>query len=245
MSQLQTRFHRLERLCKWEQVDHLNTLILQGSSCEKLAKWATEEGFKISSSKLYEYKKLLLHALTNSTTVEQMLLSTTPTTLDNPISNIPLDIDISNVEMLDEIIKKGYQNLVDNPPNKIQDILKAVELKHKLTMSTSISEQQFQQYRLIEEGKFSAILAAVMTYIPTDLHEEVFNVISKTEFNYLKANAPHLLKDYQDQNTKAGIDIEYDTEDSDEDFNELSNILEVEMDELERGYQESNTPRTN
>jgi len=200
---LETKFYKLERLCRWEHVDEVNNMLMSGVNPRVVSDWCKERKFSISHPKLYEYKEILESALTKQVTVERLLGIGVPKR--SPIVLQALGIqDVKNMvkaemEVLDMIIQKGYNALLAAPEIKIADALKAIEMKNKLTNGThgGLTGYGLDELRALEEAKFGVIVTVVMKYIPEDKVEELQLAIAEAERNYYQNEAPEYSDEYE------------------------------------------------
>lgn len=200
---LETRYHKLERLVKWDHIDTVNEMIMAGISPKQVQVWCEERGFKISHPKLYEYKEILQTAVTKRITVERLLGIGVPKR--TPIVLQALGIQgVKNMvknelEVLDNIIHLGMAALSTSPTIKIETALKAIELKNKLTEGkhAGLTGYGLDQLRELEQAKFNAIVNVVLTYLPEDKHEELEAAIAKAEREFYHTRAPELVEEYE------------------------------------------------
>ena len=135
--QLETKYYKRERLCRWEHIEEVNEMLVSGITPNKVAEWCKEHGFHISRSKLYEYKEILQTALAKEITVERLLGIGVPKR--SPIVLQALGIENAKnlvkteMEVLDGIIQRGFCALLASPEVKVTDALRAIELKNKIT----------------------------------------------------------------------------------------------------------------
>ena len=196
---LETRYYKLEKLVKWEHVDEVNDMLMNGVSPHKVSEWCLERGFKISHPKLYEYKELLQEAITRHITVERILGIGVPKR--KPIVMQALGLTSSKnlvkneMEVLDAIVQRGFDALAASPTIKIQDALRAIELKNKLTQGAhgGLTGYGLDQLRELEQAKFQALVEVVLKYLPEDKHEELQEEIAKAERKFYEEQAPELV----------------------------------------------------
>jgi len=202
-TKLETRYYKLEKLVKWDKVDQVNEMLLSGVSPHKVSDWCKEQGFYISHPKLYEYKALLQEAITKQITVERLLgigvPKRTPIQLQALGISSAKEMVRNEIEVLDAIIQRGFNALTQSPTIKIQDALRAIELKQKLTGGAhgGLTLYGLDQLREIESAKFNAIVEVVMKYLPEDKHEELEQAIAEAERKFYMENAPELLEEYE------------------------------------------------
>ncbi len=201
-NKLETRYYKLEKLVKWDRVDEVNEMLMSGISPHKVSEYCKEHGFSISHPKLYEYKELLQTAITKQITVERLLgigvPKRTPIQLQALGITAAKDMVKNEIDVLDAIVQRGFQALTANPTVKLQDAMRAIELKQKLTGGShgGLTNYGLDQLRAIEQAKFNAMVQVVMRYIPEDKIPELEEAISTAEREYYVNEAPDLLDEY-------------------------------------------------
>jgi len=201
--QLETRYYKLEKLVKWDKVDQVNEMLMNGVSPHQVSAWCKENGFSISHPKLYEYKQLLQEAITKHITVERMLgigvPKRTPIVLQALGLTSAKNLVKNEMEVLDAIVQRGYDALTQNPTIKIQDALRAIELKNKLTNGShgGFTNYGLDQLRELEQSKFNAMVQVVLKYLPEDKVDELQEAIAEAEREFYETQAPELLEEYE------------------------------------------------
>ena len=203
MAGLETKYYKLEKLVKWEHVETVNDMLMNGISPHKVSEWCKENGFTISHPKLYEYKALLQEAITKHITVERILGIGVPKRTPIVMQALGLtstkNLVKNEMEVLDAIVQRGYDALTNSPTIKIQDALRAIELKNKLTQGehAGLTGYGLDQLRALETAKFQAIVDVVITYLPEDKHDELQEAIAKAERTFYEEQAPEYLEEYE------------------------------------------------
>lgn len=200
---LETKFYKLERLCKWEKVEEVNDMLLRGVSPERVSNWCKERGMDISRPKLYEYKKILLESVTKEITVERILGIGAPADPHGllkqmGISSTTKTLVRNELEVLDLFIQRGFDVASTNPDIKITDAIKAIELKNKLTQGThgGLTSYGVEQLRDIERYKFEAVMDVIRKYVPEEHWVELEEKVAEAERKYYEDNAPEMLAEY-------------------------------------------------
>lgn len=214
----ETRYYKLEKLVKWEYIDDVNSMLLNGVSPKQVSEWCASKGFSISHPKLYEYKDLLQTAVTKHVTVERMLGIGVPKR--NPIILQALSLESAKhlvkneMEVLDFIIQKGMAGLMSSPEVKVENALKAIELKNKLTEGKhgGYTGYGLDQLRELETAKFNALVAVVRKYIDPDKIPELEEAIATAEHEFYETKAPEYLEQYE-QATQEQLDEISNTQD--------------------------------
>lgn len=199
----ESKFYKLERLLKWEHREQVDNYLMSGSmSPHKLTIWCKNMGFDISKQKLYDYKELLQRAAAQQVTVEYLLgigeHRRTPTILKTLGVGEPMTLVKSEMEVLDTVIQMGFNCLLTNKVVSIQDTIKAIDMKNKLTDGAhgGLTGYGLDQLRELEEAKFGAIIQVMMRYLPEDKLEEVQEAIEIAERDFYSTYAPQYLDDY-------------------------------------------------
>ena len=145
---------------------------------------------------------MLQTAIAKQITVERLLGIGVPKR--SPIQLQALGITSSKnmvkneIDVLDAIVQRGFDALTQNPTVKLQDAMRAIELKQKLTGGShgGLTSYGLDQLREVEKAKFSAMVEVVLKYIPEDKHEELEQAIATAEREYYANHAPELLEEY-------------------------------------------------
>jgi hypothetical protein len=200
---LETKYYKLEKLVKWDKVDEVNEMLMNGVSPHKVSDWCKENGFSISHPKLYEYRELLQEAITKHITVERLLGIGAPKKSALQLQALGItsakDMVKNEMEVLDAVIQRGFNELLQAPTIDIHSAMRAIELKHKLTGGShgGLTMHGLDQLRELEQAKFNAIVEVVMKYLPEDKFEELETAIANAEREYYQTKAPEFLEDYE------------------------------------------------
>jgi hypothetical protein len=200
---LESKYYKLERLLKWEHCAEVNEMLMGGVSPHKVSAWCKERDFSISHPKLYEYKGYLQEALTRQITVERLLGIGVPKRRSIQLQALGLQsvksVVRNEMEVLDGIIQLGFNALTASPTVKLQDAMKAIELKNKLTNGThgGLTSYGLDQLRELEQAKFNTLVEVVMKYIPEEHIQELEEAIATAERVFYETRAPELLDDYE------------------------------------------------
>lgn len=205
MANLETRYYKIEKLLKWENREQVDEMLLQGMNPEKVSKWCKENGFSISKQKLYDYKEMIRKAAAKQITVEALIGMggdrRVPVVLEQLGMGNVQEIVKNEIEVLDAIVQIGFDNLKQMGNVTPKDMLRAIELKDKITGGSmaGLSLYGIDQLRELEEKKFGAILEVVMKYLPEDKLEEIQEAIEIAEREFYVLHAPEYLEDYDNQ----------------------------------------------
>ena len=202
IEKLETKYYKIELLLKWDKREALDNMLITGSSPEKVSIWAKAEGFSISRQKLYDYKDMLTRSIQRKITVEKLIgigdTRKTPVVLKTLGMTETTDLVKNQMEVLDGIIQMGMNSLQNMPIIKMTDVLRAIELKDKITGGSDggLTGYGLDQLRDLEEAKFSAIIGVVMKYLPEEKITEIQDEIEEAERKFYEDYAPEMLDEY-------------------------------------------------
>lgn len=187
---------KLTELSKWTHIEEVNKQLDQGVSPAKVCKWINQKGFSISQPLIYDYDKIRKQAIVEGIQVTKVL---------NPIKRVPVITDedkhspqfqqrkdkVKNeLDVLDQIIHRGYNTLQEFqdrpiPPKLMMD---AISLKNNLTKGghMNLTDYGIAYLKELEQGKFQAVLQALMSFIPEEKRDEAIQAIEKAEDEYYK-----------------------------------------------------------
>lgn len=215
---LETKYYKLEKLVKWDKCNEVNEMLMNNVSPHKVSDWCKENGFSISHPKLYEYRDMLQEAIANHITVERLLgigaPKRTPIQLQALGVKSSKDMVKNEMELLDAVIQRGFNVLLNTPGGSVQDAMKAIEMKNKLTGGKhgGLTAHGLDQLRELEQAKFNSIVSVVLEYLPEDKHEELETAIAEAERKFYEERAPEFLEDYE-ESVQEDIDSATDTSD--------------------------------
>lgn len=108
---------------------------------------------------------------------------------DRKAANLTVDKLKSDMELLDAVMQKGYETLLNMEAIAPKDFLKAIELKHKLTGGAhgGITTYGLEEIRLREAAREAAILVIMLKYIPEEQHMEVIAEMEKATQDYYES----------------------------------------------------------
>lgn len=88
-----------------------------------------------------------------------------------------------DIELLDEVIQKGFDSLKYAGTIEVGTAMKAIEIKAKITGNQlqGISLVGLRELRLRNVAKESAMTEALLQFVPEDKHEEVYELMEKVE----------------------------------------------------------------
>lgn len=213
-----SKYPKIEKLIRWELREEVDRMLIQGVNANKVSQWCKDNGFNISKQKLYDYKDMMMRATASKITVAQLIgveenrpVPTILRTLGMSPSQAS-DLVKSELDVLDAITQLGFNNMVKTKGAgiKMEHVLKAMELKHKLTGGAhgGLTNYGLDSLRELEEAKFEAIIKVVMKYIPATKLEEVQDAIAEAERIFYAEYAPEYLEEYDRETQRRAEEYE-------------------------------------
>ena len=156
--------------------------------------------FDISKSALSRYKEKRREAIETGVDLEGLLdkrrksgnvidiktkevkpLTGSPDTYEQAFNSV--DTVYNDVELLDQVIQKGFAGLQMVDAVEAPLALKAIEIKAKVTGNQlqGLSLVGMRELRLRQSAKEQAMTEVIMKFIPEDKHEQVFAEIERAE----------------------------------------------------------------
>ena len=180
---------KLIELTKWERIEELNEMLDTGMSPNFVADWVKKHGYSISAPMVYEYAELRKRSLSEGITMDRLLGS-----VRNPIWNTDLELKKtlreklqSELDALDLVIQRGYENLKNNE-EKISagTMMAAIKLKNDLTEGTHgfLTNYGIQRLREVEMSKYALIVKHLLSYIPKEDRNRALVEMAELEENY-------------------------------------------------------------
>ena len=177
-------------------------MIDDGKSLSYLVQFCSTHGFSISTGSMKNYKDKRAEAIKTNVPLEQLLdrrVAVKGTVVDIRSKEVNVapanegDVDskepvsgerqLNNIiQPLEELIKTGWEtmehiNVVDMPL-----MLKSIELYAKITGNTGggVTTAGLHQIRLRQVAMESALTEVILSHIPEEKHEQVFEEIAET-----------------------------------------------------------------
>jgi hypothetical protein len=192
---------KLEELFEWKKRVFVDKMLDDGESPNQVHKWIVENGFVVSMPTVYTYAKRRKEAIVKGIQMDKMMdkrkdydeqghskadrrridkakSGTNAMNLTNEqrkANNLTVDKISSDLELLDAVMQKGYETLLNMEGIAPKDFLKAIELKHKLTGGShnGLTIYGLEEIRLREAARESAIMTILLEFIEEEKHEEV------------------------------------------------------------------------
>ena len=180
---------KLIELSRWELADEVNSQLDRGRSVRSVHSWIAKHGFKISYIMLIEYAELRKKSIIEGVTMERLL-----GTVRNPILNINSenkrtvkDKLMSELDALDLVIQKGYENLMNNQEKiNAASMMAAIKLKNDLTEGTHgfLTNFGMEHLREIETAKYALIVKHLLSFIPSEKRIQAVRSMAEVEENF-------------------------------------------------------------
>lgn len=212
---------KLIELTEWSKINTVNKMLDRGDSPAQVTKYINKQGFKISAPLVYQYNKMRKQAVVEGTQVEQMINPIRKPVI-KPVSEAEKQTEKykeqtgklkNEIQALDRIINKGYETLLtlDDRPIPPKLMMDAIKLKNEITDGSHqhLTEYGISHLREVEQGKFQAVLTALLTFVPEEVREQAIDAIDKAEDEYYRGT------DYYEDYLKAKEQAN-ESDDSDE-----------------------------
>lgn len=175
----------------------------EGLTYEAIIELCAMYDFEISSASLSRYKDKRKEAIQTGEDLEGLLdqrkktgtvvkLEDRRSTVMDTHKNIyddtfnTIDKVYNDIQVLDEIIQKGFNALKYTEVVDIPVAIRAIEAKAKITNNSmnGLTLVGLRELKLRISARTSAMTEAMLQYIPEELHEEVLNAIEEKEREY-------------------------------------------------------------
>jgi hypothetical protein len=191
-------------------VTKVDNMLDEGQTYEYITEFCKENGLNISKASLTNYKKKREESIQTGVPLLQLLdkrnkdnvtyisnkqvdefkkqtKEQTPAESNEQTAVVHSFDKMGNIwsdlELLDEVIRKGYEGLkqfdvVDTPL-----AMKAIELRAKLTNNqlNGLSVAGLKEIRLRQHARESALMSVIMKYVPEDQHDQLFEDMDAEE----------------------------------------------------------------
>jgi hypothetical protein len=134
-----------------------------------------------------------LDFLTSKGKVDTANIKRLPIAVSNSNSSAHYEFRVrSELEVLDLMIDKGMKTLMtvyEKYPLPVEYLLKAIEVKHKVTGGThdGLTSYGIEELRDIEQRKFKVVLGVLLRFIPSEKLEEAKKAIETIEYEFYKS----------------------------------------------------------
>lgn len=183
-------------------VTKVDNMLDEDQTYDYIIEFLKENDFTMSKASLTNYKKKREEAIETGKPLLQLLDKRAKDNVtyisDREVDNLTKEEDrapatvtnldraeniYSDLELLDEVIRKGAKGLkvfdvVDTPL-----AMKAIELKAKITNNqfTGLSIAGLRELKLRQQARESAMMEVIMKYVPEDKHDDLFSDMELAE----------------------------------------------------------------
>ena len=190
---------KIDALLNWDKIKEVNMMLDEDVSPRKVANWINENGFKISAPMVYDYREFRKLQIANDLSMESAINPIDRNALfksDQESYIISKDIVKNELTVLDELIQRGWTSLKEKPdiPVPPQLMMKAIELKNNITKGghDHLTNYGIQDLKTIEQGKFKAVLEALLSFVPEVQREAAIQAIDAAEEAYYRTTTYYL-----------------------------------------------------
>lgn len=210
---------KLNQLVEWKKRPSLDMMIDNETSAKELVKWCNDNGFPISLPTMYSYMKRRREAVANGITMELLQSKLHEESMERKMdgmkkaytkahqqrkekrvqTKVKINQELADqdsakrirhdLELLDEVIQRGFDNLCKMDVISPVAALKAVELKYKLFNGGTGGHTIYglEEVRLREAARNEAILAVIKEYIPEDSWPEIIQRMEHVTREYYQS----------------------------------------------------------
>lgn len=188
---------KLIELSNWKNIEVVNNMLDAGESPNNVCKFINQNGFKISAPMVYEYAKVRKQAIVSHISMDHLL----GVAADKASGGMKVERSESfnakqkqlksEIDMLDEIINKGYKDwreIFMNKPVTMAMTMNAIKMKNDLTNSSHgfLTNYGMEQLRELEKQKYEVLIDLIMGYVPEELREQVAQEVDAAEDEYYR-----------------------------------------------------------
>lgn len=201
---------KLEMLLAWNKRPFVDKMLDDGDSPNKVHKWIMDNGLELSVPTVYTYAKKRKEAIMNGVKFEiikekkgsagsaksqnatkksggaKKEKEDTQTPEDKKQLNKTIKRVMSELEILDAVIDKGFSTLQQMEVISPDMALKAIKLKHEITGGEhqGITMYGIEQIRLREAARENAMLTVMLEFVPEEKHDELLDKMEKATREY-------------------------------------------------------------
>ncbi|MNO36967.1 hypothetical protein D3C76_270440 [compost metagenome] len=210
---------KLNQLVEWKKRPFLDKMIDNGIPAKELVEWCNNNGFPISLPTINSYKKRRNEAIANGITMELLQSKLHEESMERKIDGMKkaytkahqqrkkkraqtkaeINQELADqespkrirhdLELLDEVIQKGFNTL-----NKMEVIspvmaIKAMEMKHRLTNGSTggYTHYGLEEIKIREAAREQAITAAILEFVPVEQHDAVIELMETVTREYYES----------------------------------------------------------
>ncbi|SEG23163.1 hypothetical protein [Paenibacillus sp. UNC499MF] len=205
-------------LLEWRKRPLLDKMIDDETPAKELVEWCNKNGFPISLPTMYTYMKQRKQAVVNNLT-DELLQPKTEDSLRKALEDAAkkggeqskqnraedraraknimaetMDQESAkrirhDMELLDEVIQKGFDTLSRMDVISPATAIKAMEMKQKLTNGSTggYTHYGLEEIKLREAAREQAIVAAILQFVPMEQHDAVIELMETATREYYES----------------------------------------------------------
>ncbi|MUT67457.1 hypothetical protein [Paenibacillus sp. NEAU-GSW1] len=183
-----------KQLQMWPRRPFLDKMLDDGESPNKCAAWCKEKGFDISVPTMYEYARKRRAAIIGDVQADKLRsgksrgkrVANNPTKAERKAAHMTVDKVKHDLELLDEVIQKGFETLANIEEINPATAIAAIQLKHKITKGThnGYTVYGIEEIKLREAARENAIVAAILKFVPEENHSAVMELMEQVTRDY-------------------------------------------------------------
>lgn len=210
---------KLNQLVEWKKRPFLDKMIDNEIPAKELVAWCNDNGFPISLPTMYAYMKRRSEAIANGITMELLQPKLHEESMGRKMEGMKkaytkahqqrkekraqtkvqitqelADQDSAkrirhDMELLDEVIQKGFNTLSTLEVISPVTAIKAIEMKHKLTNGSAggYTHYGLEEIKLREAAREQAITAAILQFVPVEQHDAVIELMETATREYYES----------------------------------------------------------
>jgi len=210
---------KLNQLVKWGKRPFLDKMIDNETPAKELVAWCNDNGFPLSLPTMNSYKKRRNEAVANGITMELLQPKLHEESMNKKMdemkkaytkahqqrkekraqTKVQINQDLANqdspkrirhdLELLDEIIQKGFDTLSKMNVTSPATAIKAMEMKHKLTNGSTggYTHYGLEEIKIREAARERAITTAILQFVPVEQHDAVIHHMETVTREYYES----------------------------------------------------------
>jgi len=207
---------KLNKLVEWNKRPSLDKMIDDEKPVKELVAWCSNNGFPMSTPTMYSYIKRRKEAIVNGLTMEifqpklhEESMEKTMEGMEKAYSkayqqrkekhaktNAEINQTLADqdsakrirhdLELLDEVIQKGFETLSKMEVVSPGMAIKAIEMKHKLSNGRAggYTHYGLEEIKMREAAREQAITAAILQFVPVEQHDAVIKLMEDVTRDY-------------------------------------------------------------
>lgn len=186
-----------KQLLTWPRRPFLDKMLDDGESPNKCSAWCKENGFDISVPTMYEYARKRRAAIIGCVQTDKLCsgkakgnrIAHNPTKAERKTAHMTVDKVKHDLELLDEVIQKGFETLANIDEINPATAIAAIQLKHKITKGThnGYTVYGIEEIKLREAARENAITVVLLEFIPEAQHSAVIKRLDQVTREYYES----------------------------------------------------------